>query len=149
MLSQLKCCVQKFSSCSSRLSVVSEWLTRITLGVIFVSAGWRKFQNLDGIAGYFDSLGIPLAGLQAPLVATVELVGGICILLGLATRISSSVLLIVMMVAVFTAHRAEIDSFTAIFGISAFLYAVLLMWLITSGAQHLSVDKCLKQKCDK
>ena len=67
-------------------------LSRVLLGVILIAHGWDKFQitGLEGVSGFFASLGIPAAGVVAPLVGAIELIGGIMIILGVFTRYVSA-----------------------------------------------------------
>ncbi len=84
-----------------------EWATislRLLLAFIFIPAGWGKLMNIAGTTGFFGSLGIPLAGFFAVVVGLVELLGGIAVLIGLATRYASALLSIIMVVALLTAH---------------------------------------------
>ena len=62
-------------------------LLRIGVGLVMANHGWSKFQNIAGTTGFFESLGIPAPGVMAWVVTIIELVGGICIVLGLATRL--------------------------------------------------------------
>lgn len=59
---------------------------RIAVSMIALH-GIMKFMSLGGIASFFGSLGIPLPGVMAPIIALIETVGGLCILLGIATRV--------------------------------------------------------------
>jgi len=147
MLDKLKSCRIKFSNLATRSQFVPEILTRITLGVLFAQAGWGKFGRLDGVISYFESLGIPAAHLQAPFVAGVELVAGVLILIGLGTRYAAIPLIGVMIVAIKTALWEDVEGISSLFEMSEFLYIVLLVWLVSTGAKTLSVDAWLRKKC--
>ena len=66
-----------------------EWAAvplRIALGVIFIDAGLGKWRRgIRGTGDWFQSLGFPLPHLLAMGVASLELVGGALLLLGLGT----------------------------------------------------------------
>ena len=59
---------------------------RILVGLIFLLHGLPKWQGLDGFAGFLGSLGVPLTGLFAFLVALLETGGGLLLIIGLGTR---------------------------------------------------------------
>lgn len=62
-------------------------LVRISTGLIFAVHGYQKFMGgIAGVAGYFAKVGIPAPGLMAPFIATLELGGGVLLLVGLAAR---------------------------------------------------------------
>ena len=64
---------------------IGNLIIRIVLGVTFFAHGLAKFQSgIDNVAGWFTSIGLP-CGL-AYGVATVELVGGILLIIGLGVR---------------------------------------------------------------
>jgi len=73
-----------------KVRIDSGWgITAVRLATGFVLAihGYRKFA--DGLAtsiDYFARVGIPLPGLAAPVVAVLELTGGILLLVGVLTR---------------------------------------------------------------
>jgi len=73
---------------------------RIGLGIIMASHGWQKFSNIAGTTEFFGGLGVPAPGLMAWVVTIVELVGGLCIAFGLATRLWALLFVIVMLVAI-------------------------------------------------
>ena len=73
-------------------------VARVTVGWVFVESGWGKLHHLDKVQAFFESLGIPAASLQAPLVASLEFGGGLLLLAGLATRLASLPLMVIMAV---------------------------------------------------
>lgn len=74
-------------------------ILRLFLGLAFFIHGLAKFQGgIENTVGYFDMLGLP--GFSAYAVAIIELVGGLALILGLGTRIVSTLLAIIMVVAV-------------------------------------------------
>lgn len=81
-------------------------ISRVLLGVILIAHGWDKFfiTGLEGISGYFDSIGVPAASIAAPVVGAIELIGGIMILLGAFTRIVAVIVALVMFGAAVFAH---------------------------------------------
>ena len=121
-------------------------LVRFVLGWVFLWAGWGKLNNLESVIGYFTSLGIPMASVQAPFIAGLEFVGGICLIIGLGTRGFSLLLMSTMAVALVTAIIPELDSFSQVWGKSETIYLVVFLWLAFSGAGKVSVDNVLKIK---
>jgi len=85
-------------------------LVRLYWGWQFAQNGWGKLHNLHRVIGFFGSLGIPHPGLVAPFVSGVEFVGGILLILGLASRITGLVLVIDMFMAYWIADRAALHS---------------------------------------
>lgn len=75
---------------------------RVLLGWIFVTYGWTHLMDLAGFAKTFPSRGLPewLAYIASP----VEFVGGILLIVGLATRYTVVVLLLFMLFATFSSH---------------------------------------------
>lgn len=59
---------------------------RVTSGVLFVAHGLMKVFvfTIPGTVGYFESLGLP--GFLAYLTIAVEVLGGLALILGVATR---------------------------------------------------------------
>ncbi|WP_025680534.1 DoxX family protein [Paenibacillus massiliensis] len=80
-------------------------LVRLMTGVIFLVHGMQKFQGLEGTAGFFSSIGIP--GPLAPVVAAIELLGGIALILGLGTRFAGAALTVIMLGVLLTAKMGQ------------------------------------------
>ncbi len=117
-----------------------EFLSRFVISLVFIESGWGKFQDLDRVATYFESLGIPLAQLQAPFVSSVELLAGLFLLLGFKIRSASFLLMVIMGVALITAKQEDLTDVSTLFGLSEFLYIVILSWLLANGSKALSID---------
>jgi uncharacterized membrane protein YphA (DoxX/SURF4 family) len=80
-----------------------EWsmlVLRIALGLIFLAHGLQKISGMEGIVKWFGSIGLP--PLLAYVVATIETVGGACLILGLFTRIAAAGIVFVMLGAIFS-----------------------------------------------
>jgi putative oxidoreductase len=77
---------------------------RLVVGVTFLLHGLDKLGDLSGTGEFFASLGIPAPDLMAPLVALTETVGGLLLIIGLATPLVGVALALDMFVALVTAH---------------------------------------------
>jgi putative oxidoreductase len=76
-------------------------LIRLAVGIIFLSEGVQKFLFPDQIgAGRFAKIGLPSPEILGPFVGSVEIVCGVMLLLGLATRFAAVPLIIIMLVAI-------------------------------------------------
>ncbi len=117
-------------------------IIRLGLGLIMAAHGWQKVQNPAGVAGFFGSLGIPAPQLMAWVVIVVELIGGICIILGLGTRFWALLSAIVVLVAIIMAK-----GFGAITGEGSFELELAIMvgmlGLALIGPGPVSVDRKL------
>ena len=107
-------------------------LTRLVVGLIFIIAGWNKLMGLGDTTQFFTKLGIPMAGIFAPVVAIVELVGGILIFLGLWTYVAATLLAIIMAVAILSAHNPMQVGWNG-FKYPLLLLVVLIRYIGTSG----------------
>lgn len=79
---------------------------RLTTGLIFAYQGYGKlFIATAMTVGFFGKLGFAPATFWVYLVGITEFVGGILLILGVYTRYTAMPLAVVMLVAMFTAHR--------------------------------------------
>jgi putative oxidoreductase len=143
MLDRLHCLHERILSASRRLAWLPPLLARVSVGLVFVSAGWGKLRNLDRVVEFLGSLGIPAAAYQAPLVATTELSCGLLLVLGLATRFAAVPLVVTMAVAIRTALWPELEGAIDLFGRAECLFIVLLAWLAVAGPGAASLDALL------
>jgi len=74
-------------------------LVRLMTGLLFAVHGYQKFAgSIGGVTTLFAKLAIPFPGLMAPFIAILELVGGILLLLGVATRVVACLFAVEMLV---------------------------------------------------
>tara|TARA_R110002153_G_scaffold132235_3_gene281244 strand:+ start:17910 stop:18533 length:624 start_codon:yes stop_codon:yes gene_type:complete len=87
---------------------IAPLLLRLYLAPVMIQAGWNKYQGFEGIVDWFGNadygLGLPFPMVMAFLATAVELLGGVLLLLGLATRWISIPLMVTMLVAAFSVH---------------------------------------------
>ena len=115
-------------------------LARVVLGVTFILTGWGKLHDLEQVTRFFESLGIPAPGVQAPFVAGVEFFGGILVLAGLGTRLAAVLLSAVMGVAIATAIWPK-QSFTEVLGSIEASYLAGFLYLMIGGGGAVSLDR--------
>ncbi len=83
---------------------------RLALGAIFIAHGSQKLfgafggPGLKGFAGFLGTMGLKPALAWAVLVGAVEFLGGICLLLGVQTRLAALFLGINMVMAILFVH---------------------------------------------
>lgn len=140
-------CRTRVVSVAAKLSWLPPLVSRLTIGGIFIQTGWGKLHHLDKVAGFFAQLGIPAPRLQAPLVAAVEFGCGLLVLLGLITRLAALPLIATMSVAIATAKMKEVHDYSDFLSLSEYLFIVLLLWLVVTGAGALSLDRLLADRC--
>lgn len=127
-------------------------LTRVVLGEAFFFAGLGKWMNFGHTVDFFASLGLPLPAANAGMVATVELVGGICLVLGLGTRLAAAMLASTMVVALATADRQSLFSALPPGGaqgltdVLPFTFLLFLLWMVAAGGGPLSVDRVVERR---
>jgi putative oxidoreductase len=142
--------VVKWASC---LQPVILLIVRLYWGWQFFQAGWGKFQDLTKPAEYFGTLGIPFPMLNATIVATTECVGGLLLVVGLASRLASIPLTITMIVAYVTTERealqlifSDADKFLQATPFQ-FLFASVL--ILAFGPGVFSLDYLIKRLMDR
>jgi uncharacterized membrane protein YphA (DoxX/SURF4 family) len=129
------CKVCKTFKGSASLSLL---VLRVTVGAVFLAHGIQKFQGgVDGVAGFFDKVGIPMASLMAWVVTVVETLGGALLILGLATQLSAALLAFVMIVAVVMVKAGK--GFISGYELDVALFASCVA-LMLQGAGKYSID---------
>jgi len=82
-------------------------LLRIAIGLVFIGAGVHKLQDRATSNANFDHWGLPAPSTAVLVVSALEIVCGLLILLGLATRLGALLLCLDMLGAVATAGRID------------------------------------------
>ena len=125
----------------SKLNDVAHMGMRATIGVIFIVHGFGKFGN-PGFGGWISSMGIP-AEMQIP-IALAEFIPGIFLIFGIFTRISSSLLSIVMLGAIFLVKGASSLTGEGGYELDLILLAACLV-IIVSGPGRISISHLIKK----
>jgi putative oxidoreductase len=131
------------------LAFLAPLATRIVVGLAFYMTGRGKWAHFDNTVAFFTEIGIPHPEWNAAFVATLELVGGIALILGLFTRLFATGLLSTMAVALLTADKERfLSSWSPASDIgptdiSAFVFLLFFAWLALYGPGLLSLDTVL------
>lgn len=122
-------------------------ILRLGVGIIFAAHGAQKFftVGIPGVVEGFAQMGIPMAAVVGPMVATIELVGGVALILGALTRFAAGLLAIDMMAAMLIVHLP--NGFFLPMGIefTMALFTIAVALGIT-GAGVLSLDRKLSRR---
>ncbi len=127
------------------LTTSARTILRVIAGFLFAAHGWQKFSEftIPGTQAAFTQMGVPAAQVAAPVVATLELVGGIALILGILTRVFAALLAVDMLGALFLVH-ASAGVFAATGGYELVLIlAAAALAVALVGAGKVSVDKVL------
>lgn len=127
------------------LTTTARTVLRIVTGFLFAAHGWQKFNefSIAGTQAAFAQMGVPAANLVAPVVATLELVGGIALILGVLARVFAALLAVNMLGALFLVHApAGIFAATGGYELVLILAAAALAVALV-GAGKVSVDQAL------
>src|SRR4029078_1893175 len=91
---------------AGRHTQIALTLLRVVVGVVFLMHGYQKWfmMGIPGVTGFFTSLGAPVPVISAYVVATLELAGGIALILGLFTRIFAIPLMLDLAGAIILFH---------------------------------------------
>lgn len=132
-----------FTKITNLFKPVSLLLARLIVAYGFYEPAISKFKDIQGIADWFASIGIPLPLLNAYMAASTEALGVLLLTLGLFTRAISLPLIIVMIVAIITVHLP--NGFSA--GDNGFeiplYYMIFLFVFVGNGAGKFSLDRLL------
>jgi putative oxidoreductase len=104
-------CINKLQAildCTRSIDFLAPLALRLYLVPIFWMAGTKKLGAFDSTVDWFGNtdygLGLPFPYLMAGAATWVEIIGAVCLLLGLAVRWVSIPLMITMAVAAVTVH---------------------------------------------
>jgi putative oxidoreductase len=140
----------KFAMLASYFQSPFLLVVRLYWGWQLVQSGWGKLHHLDKITDYFTSLNIPSPAVTAHFVSGLEFVGGLLLIVGLASRLTGLLLTVNMLVAYWTADR---EALFAVFSDPGkfynadpytFLFAAAMV--LVFGAGLFSVDAVLKRR---
>jgi len=141
----------RFAALASYLQSPFLLLIRLYWGWQLVQSGWGKLHNLDKVTQFFITLNIPFPAASAHFVASLELVGGILLILGLGSKLIGLLLSVNMLAAYWTADR---EALLAVFSDPGKFYAAdpytflfASAMILIFGAGLFSVDALLANRC--
>jgi len=136
----------KFSFVTEYFQSIALLIARLIIAYGFYEPAMSKWNDIDSVAGWFGSMGIPFPTLNAYMAASTEILGVGLLVVGLFTRFISLPLIVIMIVAIFTVHLD--NGFSA--GTNGFeiplYYMMFLMIFVSHGAGKFSLDNVLFNK---
>lgn len=113
-------------------------LLRLAVGAAGIAAGAQAVRTRDTLVVDLERWGLPSPSALAYAAAAVLVVGGVLVLLGLATRLGALLLLIVTVVAMATAGRIDGNEWLVA---PPGLAAVCLLLLVAGGGALELIDR--------
>lgn len=120
-------------------------LGRIAIAALFLPAGLNKLMGMEGVTGYFASLGLPVVAVLVWVVIAIEVLGGVALILGYKTRLVAIGLAIFTVLASIVGHAFWAAPVDAAFIAQLLFFKNMavtggLLILASSGAGSLSID---------
>ncbi len=136
----------KFVNLVSKADAIPLLAIRLLLAYEFYGPAISKLKDFGSTVTWFESLGMPLPGVNAVLATATETLAFILLPLGLGTRIICIPLIITMLVAIATVHGG--NGFNVCDGGYQFpvYYIIIFAILITTGPGKLSLDYWLSKR---
>ena len=124
-------------------------LGRLSVGLLFLSTGWGKVHDIPKVTHFFETLGIPMPGLNAVVVGYSELLCGTALVVGLLSRLATVPLIVSMTVALVTAKASDIHGVFDLVGQDEFTYLVVLVMIAVLGPGSIALDRFIAQKLEE
>ena len=116
---------------------------RVSFGLTMaLSHGWGKVSDLGKFTAVVASKGFPIPGVTAPFAAFSELLGGLLLAVGLATRPAAVALLGTMIGAVVVVHGGDPFGKKEL----GLAYAAVSVVLLLTGPGRFSLDRLLARR---
>jgi putative oxidoreductase len=140
----------KACTVASRLQSPLLLAVRLYWGWQFAQTGWGKLHKLGQIAHFFATLNIPFPTENAYFVSGLEFIGGMLLIVGLATRFVGLLLAFDMVIAYWTADHDALVAFFSdpgkfyVADPYTFLFASLMVLIF--GAGLFSIDTIVERR---
>jgi putative oxidoreductase len=126
---------------TTRFSGGAAWIptvVRIVTGLFFISTATGKFFDYSKEVDDFRGFEVPWPEVAVPAVGTLELVGGVLLVVGFLVRPVALLLALNMVGALATAGRVEGGSFHLVYGPALLVLMLFLCW---AGPGRWSIDE--------
>ena len=124
----------------TKLNDITNWGIRAAIGVIFIVQGSGKFGQ--GFVSMLENIGLP-AEMQIP-IALAEVISGTLLIVGVLTRISASMISIIMLGAIFYVKQASSLTGNGGYALDLVILAGALV-IITTGPRRMSLAHIIKK----
>lgn len=140
----------RFSALTSYLQSPFLLAVRLYWGWQFAQSGWGRLHHITQATSFFASLNLPLPEATVIAISTLEFVGGILLIVGLASRLTGLLLAGDMFVAYVTADREALSSVFSdpgkFYGADPYTFLFASLIVLIFGAGLFSVDAWLSRR---
>ena len=126
-------------------------VARVLIGWLFLTNGWAKILNMQGFVGYLTNLRVPNPGFWAWPAMAAELLLGITLILGIATRYASLFAFVYVFITIVLAHRyweypaaQQVAQYNNFCKNLAIMGGALVLYL--TGAGRFSLDNWMRNR---
>ncbi len=142
----MKTLMEKLRTVANKSDSLVLLLMRLALAYGFYVPAKMKWNDINAIGGWFESMGYPFPLLNAYLAGITEVAGVVLLVLGLGTRLISIPLIFVMLVAIFTVHIGNgFDAGGNGFEIPLYYILMLATLVVYSGGKY-SADYLISKR---
>lgn len=149
--------MKSFAILYARFSVLASYLqspfllaVRLYWGWQFAQSGWGRLHHISQATSFFASLNLPFPQATVIAISTLEFVGGILLITGLASRLTGLLLAGDMFVAYLTADREALSSIFSdpgkFYGADPYTFLFAALIVLIFGAGLFSVDAWLSRR---
>lgn len=140
----------RFSALASYLQSPFLLAVRLYWGWQFAQSGWGRLHHVSQATSFFASLNLPFPEATVIAISTLEFVGGILLIVGLASRLTGLLLAGDMFVAYLTADREALTSIFSdpgkFYGADPYTFLFAALIVLIFGAGLFSVDAWLSRR---
>ena len=139
----------RFSALASYLQSPFLLAVRLYWGWQFAQSGWGRLHHINQATSFFASLNLPFPEATVVFISSLEFVGGILLIVGLASRLTGLFLAGDMLVAYWTAEREALSSIFSdpgkFYGADPYTFLFASLMMLIFGAGLFSVDAWLSR----
>ena len=128
---------------------------RLTWGLEFFRSGLAKLHGIEKVIAFFYTLHIPHPDFHSHLVAYTETIAGLCLFIGLGSRLAAIPLIIAMCIALSIAHAPNLSKWKLFLEPMNLVHETPYPFLMTSlmvfmfGPGKISIDAWIKRWVQK
>lgn len=129
------------------MSMLAVFIGRLFIAVIFIVSGINKLIHVSDTSAMISAAGLP-GGLAIP-TGLFELIAGICLAFGIATRLVSILLVVFVLATILFFHREFTDPMQAMAAMKNLAIAGGLLCLFGYGHTRWSYDALRQRRRDE